>query len=692
MTGLYVNGKAYPSGAIEAGRVQMGHAMAGETLSVDQISLTVTDGVAPLIAADQTEPLITADDHALFCEAVNMNAARPGRRLTISPDGERLITGWIESVRHQGGDRWKITALSVVGKFLSSRHMGGIYESVPAADVYAELLKGTTYVIDDAVAAATVSGYLPIAIRRDNLQQLLMVTGATLRTDERGKIYISAMSEGVAGVIGPDRCYIGGSVEESERIDGLQLTEHNYFKSGETAVLFEDGVDGEELIEFSEPYHSLEITGGTIAESGVNFARIHATGTVTLTGKPYVHVTRRVSVGNTSPAANIKSVSRCTLATPQIAQALAERLLAVLRCNRVIRVSATLGNERAGDVVDIFNPYTRKLERGTLRSQTVSLSGVNKAAMECLVGYMPGGVLSGFTNYVRLTNSGTWTVPSGVDVIRIILVGGGSGGSGGSRGTAGGDSNEHAFGDGGNGGKAGKAGEGGKVFEISLRVAAAQTFDYVCGAGGAGGAGETEAAKAADGGLGIDTIFGDYSSAYGRRYAYGYLEGKTGATLAASGAEGYAGGNGGDGTDEDWDWSGEGDTAVAAKGKKGEPVENYAGGKAGKFYSDEIHERSYTDYTGAGGGGAAWGSAGGNVGTKTESATGGDGATGISGENAAVYGQGGGAGNGGGGGGGAGTIRRYRLGEVTYFVASGGAPGNGSNGGKGGDGVIYIYY
>lgn len=690
MTTLKVNGKTFSGNVIEQGRVQMGHAMAGETLSVDQISLTVQDGIAPLIAADQDEAIITADDHALFCAAADLSAARPGRRLTISPDGDRLITGWIESVRHQGGSRWKITALSVIGKFLSGRHMGGIYESVPSSDVYAELLQGTTYVIDDAVAKATVSGYLPIAVRRDNLMQLLMVTGATLRADENGKIYISAMNPNVSGVIGADRCYIGGSVEESTPVDGLQLTEHNYFKSGESVVLFEDGVDGEEFLEFSEPHHSLEITGGTIAESGVNFARIIATGTVTLTGKPYTHVTRRVSVGRTDATANVKSVSRCTLATPQIAQALAERLLSVLKCNRVIKVSATLGAERAGDVVDIFNPYTRRLERGTLRSQTVSLSAVNKAALECLVGYVPAGVISGFSSYQLLTGTGSWTVPDGVSVLRIILVGGGTGGGGGARGSAGADSEVTVPGDGGSGGKAGKAGPGGKIFEISLTVTPGQVFSYACGTGGAGGSGETAETDATEGTEGTHTTFGDYSSDYGRRYPYGYLEGKTGTTLAAAGAAGYDGGAGGNGTDQDYIFPEGGGDGVPAKADDGEAVADWSGGIGAKYSVEEIGERNEYQRTGGGGGGAAYGSKGGNA----TRATGGDGAVGSAGTAGTTYGQGGGAGHGGGGGGGAGTVYHWYplYNKSEWRQASGGAPGDGSPGGNGAAGAIYIYF
>lgn len=686
-----IAGVTLEGNVIQSGKAHTVHAMVGETLSVDQMTLDINNDAYPFIPADQDGPLITADNHALFCAPLDMTQLRPGAEFYLFSDSELVQKFWADSVRHMGGGRYRITAISIVGRFLNSRHMGGIYESVPASTVYAEILKGVNYVLDPDVAAATVNGYLPIAVRRDNLQQLLMVTGATLRVDESGTLYVSAMSPVSAGTFGPSRCFIGGSVSEETPVSGVQLTEHNFFKGGDVVTLFEDGVDGEEFIEFSEPYHSLSCTGGSIVESGVNYAKIKATGTVTLTGKPYTHVTRVVTAGavNASAMDNVKTVSRCTLANPQIAQALAERVFAFLQCSRTIKQDVLFGSERAGDVVSIFNPYTRQMETGTIRALDLSLSAVNRASVECLMGFVPSGVISGFTSHQLLTGSGAWTVPAGVKKIRIILVGGGTGGGGGSRGTAGTNSNENVPGTGGAGGSAGAAGPGGKVFEISLDVTPGQVFNFNCGVGGAGGAGQTETAAAVPGTAGTPTIFGGYSSDYGRLYPYGYFEAKTGFTMSTAGAAGLAGGRGGNGTDKDWDFSGGGNTGVAVKAEDGQSVNGYKGGTGAKYTEEIIGERNEYWRTGGGGGGAANGNNGGNA----SQASGGDGAAGGSGANSTNYGQGGGAGNGGGGGGGAGTVYHwYVIGTSKYRPAYGGDGGNGGAGGKGGPGAIIIYY
>ena len=44
---------------------------------------------------------------------------------------------------------------------------------------------------------------------------------------------------------------------------------------------------------------------------------------------------------------------------------------------------------------------------------------LTNAAVQFLVGFVPSGALSGFKNHAMLTGSGSWSVPSGVEKIRI---------------------------------------------------------------------------------------------------------------------------------------------------------------------------------------------------------------------------------------------------------------------------------
>lgn len=683
MNKFLIGGVAFQN-EVESASMYTSHAMVGESLAADTLTVVLVPG-----------------------EGVDIETQfKEGSEVLYYSDDDLVGKFFLQSVKRIAANKYRVSAVSIIGMLLNSRHYGGIYVGVRSEALFSDILSGVTYILDPDVASATVTGYLPIATRRDNLQQLLMAVGATIKIDDEGTLYITAMSAVSSGVFDAGRCYIGGSVTTDKSVVGVQVTEHNYFEAGNVVTLFADGVDGTEFIEFSQPYHSLAIEGGTIIESGANFARISAKGTVTLTGKPYTHVTRVVTAGSeqTSPTDTIKTVTNCYLANPQIAQSLAERLYRYLQCNKSIQQDVLFGTERAGDVVSMVNPYTMEQESGTIQEMDVTMSGVNKAAVKMLVGFSPEGVISGFKNYAMLQNSGSWTVPADVAKIRIILVGGGTGGGGGKRGTAGQNSDAPDDddyygpapepGEGGSGGAAGKAGPGGRIFEISLDVTPGQVFSFACGSGGAGGSGQTASASEKEGSAGKATTFGAYSSDYGRQYPYGYFEAKTGLTFAAAGLDGYAGGAGGKGNDTEYDY----DLEVYLSGENGESVAGYAGGSGRRYhYTGSYDRRNTTEYYGGGGGGAAYGTKGGDAPGGSEynaSSAGGVGATGVAGLSGTNPGQGGGAGHGGGGGGGAGTVYHWNptFDNSYYISASGGEPGNGSAGGSGAAGAIIIYY
>lgn len=103
-----------------------------------------------------------------------------------------------------------------------------------------------------------------------------------------------------------------------------------------------------------------------------------------------------------------------------------------------------------------------------------------------------------------ITESGTWTAPSGVTSLRVILVGKGSNGTDGTDGTwddAGSD---------------GIDGIGGKVWSGTIGINDGQTFSVS---------------------IGDDTVFGDYSSANGRVYEYGYTDIAYGDSFARTGVK-----------------------------------------------------------------------------------------------------------------------------------------------------------
>jgi hypothetical protein len=416
------------------------------------------------------------------------------------------------------------------------------------------------------------------------------------------------------------------------------VTEHNYLPSEEEVTLFDDSTVGTETVIFTEPYHDITIDNGTIVSSGVNYCTFSATGYVKLTGKRYNHVTRIVTVGD-APAGTesdtVRRVTDNTLLTPNNAIYVAERLYDYLTKSQIIRQDIIVGTERPGDVVSVINPYTKEMVDACIKSMSVQFGKSRlKANCEFLVGYKPPGATTGFTNYVVLDGSGTWTVPEGVTRIRIILCGAGQNGENGKPGT----NNIVTVGQTGNstgqpGGAGGQKGLSGRIFEINVNVTPEDEISYSCGE-------ENDEA----------TVFGSYSSEVGRRYTYGFTDPLSGLTIGGDGIDGVAGGKG-------TNFPNGYGNAVTFDGQTWYP-----------------YVRDWTTAAAASGGAA--------VGADASSIHGAN-AT-IPGEDGENYGEGGSGGHGGGGAGG------MRPETFVYGMWIDG--GSGSQGGKGGPGCIIVYY
>jgi len=145
-----------------------------------------------------------------------------------------------------------------------------------------------------------------------------------------------------------------------------------------------------------------------------------------------------------------------------------------------------------------------------------------------------------YTDYIIITESGTYTMPAGVTDITIVLIGGGDGGYGGPSGAVIGD----AYGATGRYG-----GLGGKVYTNAITINDGQSVDVVIGRGGNGGAGghfpqgyePSSVANGHPGEAGGDTTadFGIvYSSASGVRMDHGYVDLLTNKVYGVPGSEG----------------------------------------------------------------------------------------------------------------------------------------------------------
>ena len=677
-------------------------------------------------------------------------------------DGRRVGVYYLQTVERVGSDAYTLSALSALGRLITMRHVGGIYTGQTVAEVVPQICGPVAVMIESVYASRKLYGYLPYSnpdkekgngrSARDNLSQVLFAIGASLGTDENGVMRVEKLWDGVSATITADQINEDACATVYETpVSAVEITEHQWVKSGADISLFDGTAEEGTLVTFSEPAYDLVGNGVTVLESGDNYAILSA-GTGTLTGKRYNHLTRIVRRTVTDVEENVVTVSDATLVSLTNSVDVAKRMADYYRHRETIRVDVEPGTERAGRVVQIFHPWDKKMVQACVESRETVISGILNSQTSALVGFNPAQPESAeyFDERVVLTGSGEWEVPENVTAITAVLIGGAQGGHcghGGNPAEAKTESytetilgsllqhNTDKWALGGKGGKGGDPGSGGKILQATFDVTPAQKFSYACGVGGFGAAFDANNwanTPNTPGAEGTKTTFGSLNSDSGSVSEIGYTDPVTGEVFAAKGEQGIAGGDGagmnpnhGDNdryiplkstsvVDEDGHvWEG-GATKVNDNG-----IVLPSAGDEQSFTGDLEEGYCGGDVTYNCGSGAAAG-ANGNPGNaagsfrlvavpsrgmpKTSITVTASGSASVNGADATlvpkkptIYGKGGRGGYGGGGDGATGLSRTYyggsKSGTRNNYPGSVRTTGsNGAQGGPGGDGCIILYY
>lgn len=221
--------------------------------------------------------------------------------------------------------------------------------------------------------------------------------------------------------------------------------------------------------------------------------------------------------GNSSASSETLSISNPFIQTKEAALTAAKNILACYGGNQIEISGRGDPASECGDVDSIQLDESQATSARRM-SQTISFSDGVMQNLPAVFLQADGAYL--FNSRVYLTGEGTWTAPSGVTQLFVILVGGGDGGEDGTAGTMEED------------GKIGAAGQGGYVYAATIGINDGQSFTYACGEGGA-----------ANGGNGTATTFGTRTSASGRRYN-GYTDIRSGDVYARDGVKAPLAGSG----------------------------------------------------------------------------------------------------------------------------------------------------
>lgn len=718
------------------GNVNIGNGMIGETLATDTIEFEIHSESVPWLYLWTVDNELYAPygyDSYAISTGEDLSVYDYGSPITYYHDGELVGKFYIQTIDRTGAFSFKFTAVSLVGLLDNVNFYGRIYTGVshsPADTVgstieaimsTAGFIRNMDYTIDADVAKNYVNGLIKYGSAREALQNVLYECGATLMKDENGvpRILFNHPAESTA--VEDSGVYLGGSNNYLLKATKITVVEHSFIAADgtESEVLFDNTtttIANHDRIIFDWAYHSYTTTGTlTINESSDNYCVV--TGTGTLSGKPYVDNQRELTWEN--PDDTLQTNEIIVKEAYLVSQSNATNVLAravnyYSNADELNYSIVASGNIRPGTLVEISDQYNYDKVTGIIKESNLTMSATLKSDATIVTNWNPSNLGDSYTHSVVITKAdlvgGVYNVPAAArgHAGLLVLFGGMGGGQGGYNGQESQpgvqDTTQSSYyyygGQGGNGGSGGQAGARGKTLTANI-ASLANSYSVSFGDGGLGGA--------ANGGLGSaggDSTFGVYSTANGLPMQGAYRNFLTGQTYGNLGNVGYTGAKGG----KSVDFLNEGTASDETKGDNGGSIGSWTGGQGCIGYTDRwFNPSGYDDgyesdnctdrNFGLGGGGAAWGSNGGNAVRPSDSlgsGTAGRGADAVAPSQAQfTTGHGG---NGGGGAGGCGiAYRRLRTGRssyrYTYYHTTGrNDGGNGSQGGKGSDGFAILYY
>ena len=266
---------------------------------------------------------------------------------------------------------YDVKTQDAIGILDGSQFYGGVYTDKLSSELLHEILdpEGFSFFLDDAFRNSKITGYIPIGTKRAALQQIAFALGAVVNTAYNQIIQIYPMQTELSFQFDNAKVYRGATVDHSDIVTGVRLYVHSYSPSDEVEELYNDPLDGTAIVEFSEPHHSLTITGGTISESGHNYAVISGTGAnVVLNGKKYNHSAVAITKEDEriTNRKNIAEAKDATLINSANAQAALERLYDYCRSNETISAKVVVEEQEVGQRGTIPTVFAGE-KTGTIR-------------------------------------------------------------------------------------------------------------------------------------------------------------------------------------------------------------------------------------------------------------------------------------------------------------------------------------
>lgn len=289
------------------------------------------------------------------------------QRFSLFRNDVQIASHYITKYERQARNNYKFSCQSAIGR-LEDIFLGGMYNKYSLEQLLQEVLSPFPFRIDPVFYDKTITGYLPVCTRREALQQIAFAVGAVVSTQGDGVIRLQPLAQNATGKFENGDIFTGAKLDREQKVSEVRLVYHNYTQTWDEDTLLNDElIDGEDvLFTFSDPHYNYVADGGSVVSYGINWAKISASGPVTLYANKYQHtevlLTKKNPLASAAEKGNVLSVEKATLVNAENADEILNRLYAFSELNNVLNQDAAISSQHSGQIVSSPAPWGPHIE------------------------------------------------------------------------------------------------------------------------------------------------------------------------------------------------------------------------------------------------------------------------------------------------------------------------------------------
>ena len=331
-----------------------------------------------------------------------------GSQVTFYKDDALYGKYYLVSVERQTKNEYILNVQSSIGLLDDTMHYGGIYSGEYASSIIEDIIGGKiAYTEHNIFSKIKVYGWLPVATRRENLKQLLFAVGGCVKK-KNGDVYFTTLTVDAPKAIPENKVFDTGKITYDSPASRIEVVEHQFSKvdSVPTEEVYSGEIVGSSfvtpkgysvsdaaLVTWDKPYHSLTFSDCTLLnnEMGVNYAVVSASGSATISGKPYIHSKMIVSRDkeNYEGKEKVAKVENATLVTLANSNSVADKVMAYYDSPCTLSGAIVMDGEKPLDNITMPNQFEEE-NTGMIKSIEGTLGKqITKGELELRIGYNP---------------------------------------------------------------------------------------------------------------------------------------------------------------------------------------------------------------------------------------------------------------------------------------------------------------